>query len=92
MKKNGLRNFTKFIGKQQCLRLFFNKAPGLRPATLLKKRLWHRPFPVNFAKLPRTSFYKTHLVAASVCNLYWKTIYQNNVNDIERKETRADNN
>ena len=23
---------------------------GLRPATLLKKRLWHRCFPVNFAK------------------------------------------
>ena len=25
-------------------------------ATLLKKRLWHRCFPVNFAKFPRTSF------------------------------------
>ena len=23
---------------------------GQRPATLLKKRLWHRYFPVNFAK------------------------------------------
>ena len=26
-----------------------------RPATFLKKRLWHRCFPVNFAKFPRTS-------------------------------------
>ena len=26
------------------------------PATLLKKRLWHRCFPVNFAKFLRTSF------------------------------------
>ena len=27
-----------------------------RPAILLKKRLWHRCFPVNFAKFLRTSF------------------------------------
>ena len=26
------------------------------PATLLKKRLWHRCFPVNFAKFLRTPF------------------------------------
>ena len=29
---------------------------GLRPATLSKKRLWHRCFPVNFAKFLRTPF------------------------------------
>ena len=29
---------------------------GLRPATLLKKRFWHRCFPVNFAKFLRTPF------------------------------------
>ena len=28
----------------------------LRPATLLKKRLWHRCFSVNFAKFLRTPF------------------------------------
>ena len=27
-----------------------------QPATLLKKRLWHRRFPVNFAKLLKTPF------------------------------------
>ena len=27
---------------------------GLRPATLSKKRLWHKCFPVNFAKFLRT--------------------------------------
>ena len=31
-------------------------AQGLKPATLLKKRLWHRCFPVNFAKFLGTSF------------------------------------
>ena len=37
MKKAVLRNFAKFTGKHLCL----------RPATLLKKRLLHRCFPVN---------------------------------------------
>ena len=32
---------------------FIKKA---EPATLLKKRLWHRCFPVNFAKFLRTPF------------------------------------
>ena len=39
-----------------CQGLSFNKVAGLRPATLLKKRLWNRCFPVNFAKFLRTSF------------------------------------
>ena len=33
----------------------------LRPATLLKKKLWHRSFPVNFAKFLRTLFSKEHI-------------------------------
>ena len=34
-----------------CTRVcFFNKVAALRPATLLKKRLWHRCFPVNLFK------------------------------------------
>ena len=33
------------------------------PATLLKKRLWHRCFPVNFAKFLRTPFLTEHLRA-----------------------------
>ena len=54
--KGVLRNFTKFTGKHLCQSLFFNKVAGLRPATLLKKRLWHRCFPVNFVKFLRTPF------------------------------------
>ena len=41
-----LRNFAKFTGKHLC--------ESLRSATLLKKRLWQRCFPENFAKLLRT--------------------------------------
>ena len=51
-----LRNFAKFIGKQLCQSLFINKVAGLRPATLLKKKLRHRCFPVNFAKFLGTTF------------------------------------
>ena len=55
-KKGVLRNFAKFTGKHLCQSLFFNKVADLRPATLLKKRLWHRCFSVNFAKFLRTHF------------------------------------
>ena len=59
--KGVLRNFAKFTGKHLCKSLFFNKVAGLRPATLLKKRLWHRCFSVNFAKFLRTPFLTEHL-------------------------------
>ena len=60
MKKGVLRNFAQFTEKHLCQSLFFKKVAGLRPATLLKKRFWHRCFPVNFVKFPRTPFYRTH--------------------------------
>ena len=56
IEKDVRRNFTKFTGKHLCQSLFFNKVADLRPATLLKKRLWHRCFPVNFVKFLRTPF------------------------------------
>ena len=59
-KKDALRNFAKFTGKHLCQRLVFNKVAGLRSATLLKKRLWHRRFPVIFSK--EHLFYRTHIV------------------------------
>ena len=50
IRKGILRHFGKFKGKHLCQSLFFNKVADLRPVTLLKKRLWHRCFPANFAK------------------------------------------
>ena len=41
MKKCVLKNFANFTGKHLCQGLFFNKVAGLRPETLLKKRLCH---------------------------------------------------
>ena len=64
IRKSVLRNFAKFTRKHMYQSLFFNKIEGLcqslffnkglRPATLLKKRLVHRCFPVNFAKFLTT--------------------------------------
>ena len=49
VKKGVLRNFARFTEKDLCQSLFFNK-------TLLKKRRWHRSFPVNFVKFLRIPF------------------------------------
>ena len=55
--KNGvLRNIAKFTEKHLCQSLFFIKAVGLRPSTLLKNELWHSCFPVKFVKFIRTPF------------------------------------
>ena len=49
-----------FTGKHMCQSLFLNKVAG-RPAMLLKEKLWHRCFPVNFAKFLRTPLFTEHL-------------------------------
>ena len=60
-KKGVLENFAKFVGKHLSQSLLFNKVAGLRSGTLIKTRLWHRCFPVNFAKVLRTSLFTEHL-------------------------------
>ena len=42
-----------------------------KPATLLKKRLWHRCFAMKFAKFLRTTFFAEHL---------WWLLLQNDMN------------
>ena len=44
-----------------CVRVSFLIKLQAPPATLLKKRLWHRCFPVNFAKFLRTPFFTEYL-------------------------------
>ena len=60
-KKVVLKNFAKFTGRHLC--------QSFRPATLLKKRLQHRCFPVNSAIFLRTHFCRTSLVATNVTSL-----------------------
>ena len=51
--------------------LFFNKVADLGPAILLKKRLWHRRFLVNFMKF-LSLFYRKFL--GHYFWLWWKTL------------------
>ena len=59
--KGVLRNFAKFKGKHLRQSFFFNKVAGLSRANLLKEKLWHRFFLVNFAKFLRTPFLTEHV-------------------------------
>ena len=56
MKKGVPKNSTKFRRKHLRQSLFFKKVAGLRSATLLKKKPWHRCFPAKFAKFLRAPF------------------------------------
>ena len=54
--KGVFKSFTKFTGKHPYQSFFFYKVARLRPATLLKQRLWHRCLPVNCVKFLRRLF------------------------------------
>ena len=53
-----LKNFTKFTGKDLRQSLYLNKVAGLMAATLLKKRLRQKCFPVNFVTFLTTTFFQ----------------------------------
>ena len=77
-KKGVLKSFAKFTGKHLYQSLFFNKVVGLRFATLLKKRFWHRCFLVNFAKFLRTPFLHNtswRLLLHLAKNTYWSILF-----------------
>ena len=80
VKKGVLRNFAKFTEKHLCESLFLNKVAGLRPATLLKKRLWYRCFPVNFAKFLTKPFLK---------NTSWRLLLKGNQNLLKIESRRT---
>ena len=73
-----LKNSTKFTGKHLCQSFLFNNVAAMRPATLLKKRLWHWYFPVNFAKFLRTLFLQNtsgRLLPHSIKHLWYKSFF-----------------
>ena len=91
-KKGVLRYFTKFTGKHLCQSLFFNEVAGLSPATLLKKRLWHRCIAVNFVEFLRTPFlHRSPLVAAS--EIKQKTDWEitlTTINEVKQKKKQSE--
>ena len=55
-------------------KFLFNNVAGLRPVTLLKTRLWHKCFPVNFVKFLRTPFFlETNSPIIKMNTLQYKT-------------------
>ena len=52
-----LKNFAKFTGKHLCQRLSFNKVAGLKPETLLKKRLRLMCFFCEIRKIFKNIFF-----------------------------------
>ena len=67
VKKDVLKNFAKCAAKHLCQSLL---------ATLLKRRLWNRCFPVNFPKFLRTPFVQNtfcteHLFTTSLEDCFW---------------------
>ena len=74
-KKHVLKNFEKFTGKHLWQNLSLNKIAGLTCFPVNSKEiLWHRCFPVNFAKFIRTPFF--------IENLWWLLLFLNNSNEI----------
>ena len=56
--KNDIHKNLQKSQENTCARV---SLPGLRPATFLKKRPWHRYFPVNFVKFLRIPIFIEHL-------------------------------
>ena len=65
-----------------------NTCAMLGPATLLKKRLWHRCFPVNFVKFLRTPF----LQNTSGRLLFKREVSHSKRSKIERKYSTKESN
>ena len=60
-KKGVLRNFSKFTRKHLCQKLFFNKVPIVRHATLLTKEALAQLFSCEFFEISKKTFFTEHL-------------------------------
>ena len=64
MRKGVLRNIAKFLGKELCQSLFFEKVSGLSLQLYLKKETLAQVFSCEFCKISKNSFsYRTLLAA-----------------------------
>ena len=76
--------FNKVAGLRQNFQkhLFLQNSSGgcfwrfrVKPASLLKKRLWDRCFPVNFVKVLNNTFFTEHLQTTAFVFCYWLYSY-----------------
>ena len=74
-KKNLLKNFAKFTGKNMPGSLFFNKLADMKPATLLKKEALTQVFSSEVSEIFKNPYFKKHLqwLFLLLLTLKWKT-------------------
>ena len=70
-RKDVLKIYGKFTGKYPCR----SAISGLRPATLIKMRLWHRCLSVTFTRFLRTHFFKEHASGGCFCSIIYSTVF-----------------
>ena len=74
-KKDDLRDFPKFTGKDLCSSLFFSKVTSQQYATLSKNALTQL-FSSNFWELFKNTFFRVDLRApASKSNVFFKELF-----------------
>ena len=56
-----IKNLEEFAAKHLCWNHFFSKVANLKIEALLKKRILHMRYSVNFAEFFRTTSFKEHL-------------------------------
>ena len=70
-RKGVLINFAKLTGKNLRQSLFFNKVAGLKPTTLLKKKILVQVFSCKFCKIYKNTFFIEHVrTTASISYSY----------------------
>ena len=74
-KKGVLKKFRKIHLKTPGLESYFNRVSGLRVVTLLKKRLQHRCFQINFMKFLRTPFLQNTSVICLTVSFHKEVLY-----------------
>ena len=74
-KKGVLKKFLTIHLKTPLLGSYFNRVSGLRAVTLLKKRLQHRCFQVNFMKFLRTPFLQNTSVICLTVSFRKEVLY-----------------
>ena len=74
-KKGVLKKFHKIHLKTPVLESYFNGVSGLKAVTLLKKRLQHRCFQVNFMKFLRTPFLQNTSVICLTVSFHKEVLY-----------------
>ena len=74
-KKGVLKKFQTIRQETPVLESYFNRVSGLRAVTLLKKRLQHSCFQVNFMKFLRTSFLQNTSVICLTVSFHKEVLY-----------------